>query len=144
MFFTEIDMPLDVRYLYIFHVANYVQDYICWVMVSPPTEVVMMNVHHVFSLIMLLASFVKPNNWAGGIVVMAVHEPCDILLAISKQFYYRSSNKLHINLAFLVFAVSWVYFRLFVIACVLRELWWNKTIPQHLHMLYVSSLLYVL
>jgi len=123
MWFIEKDMPLDARYLYIFHVANYLQDYICWAVVAPPSEMIMMNVHHVFSLTMLLASFVKPNNWAGGIVVMAVHEPCDILLAISKQFYYRSTNKLHINLAFLVFAVSWVYFRLFVIACILKEIW---------------------
>ena len=38
---------------------------------------------------------------------MAVHEPCDILLAISKQFYYRSDNQLLINLVFLVFAINW-------------------------------------
>jgi len=106
MWFIEKAMPEDVRCLYIFHVANYVQDYICWAMISPPSEVIMMNFHHIFTLIMLLATFVKPNNWAGGIVVMALHEPCDILLAISKQFYYRSDNQLHINLAFLLFAAS--------------------------------------
>jgi len=104
----------------------------------------MMNIHHISTLIMLLASFVKPNNWAGGIVVMAIHEPCDILLAISKQFYYRSSNKLLVNLVFLLFAVSWVYFRLFNLGFMLVEIWHNSTMWQHLHMLYCSSFLYLL
>jgi len=127
MWFIDKEMPEDARYLYIFHLANYAQDYICWAIVSPPSEVIMMNVHHIFTVMMLWASFVKPNNWAGGIVVMAVHEPCDILLAVSKQFYYRSDNKFCINLVFLLFAISWVYFRLFILACILNEIWHNDT-----------------
>jgi len=93
---------------------------------------------------MVMASFVKPNNWPGGIVVMAVHEPCDILLAISKQFYYRSKNQFHINCTFAIFAISWIYFRLFVIGCILVEIYHNTMIKQCEHMFYCSQLLYVL
>jgi len=53
MWFLDKTMPDDARYLYIFHVANYAQDYICWAIVSPPSEVIMMNVHHIFTVIML-------------------------------------------------------------------------------------------
>jgi len=106
MWFTEEGIPSTVKYLYIFHVANYTQDYIFWTLVSLPSEVAMMIVHHISTVILILASFVKPNNWAGGLIVMSIHEPSDVLLAVSKQFYYRSSTQLHINVFFTIFAVS--------------------------------------
>jgi len=106
MWFTVEGIPSEVKYLYIFHIANYTQDYIYWTLVSLPSEVVMMIVHHISTLILIIASFVKPNNWAGGLIVMTLHEPSDVLLAVSKQFYYRSSNQLHINISFTIFSVS--------------------------------------
>jgi len=75
---------------------------------------------------------------------MAIHEPCDILLAISKQFYYRSANKFYINMAFSIFAFSWVYLRILVLALVLYEIWHNPTFLLHDHMLYCSYFLYML
>merc|ERR1719204_1223390 len=119
MWFTVEGIPADVKYLYIFHVANYAQDFLYWTLISLPSEVVMMIVHPISTLILIIASFVKPNNWAGGLIVMTLHEPSDVLLAVSKQFYYRSENQLHINIFLAIFAVSWVYFRLFVLAWVL-------------------------
>jgi len=106
MWFTEDGIPSDVKYLYLFHVANYTQDYIFWSLVSLPPEVVMMIIHHISTIILIIASFVKPNNWAGGLIVMTIHEPSDVLLAISKFFYYRSSSQLYIDVAFTIFAMS--------------------------------------
>jgi len=56
LFFTEQSMPSEVRWLYIFNVANYAQDYMYWVMFTPPPEFVMMNIHHIVTLLLLLSS----------------------------------------------------------------------------------------
>jgi len=77
-------------------------------------------------------------------VVMAIHEPCDIFLAISKQFYYRSKNKLLINGVFTIFAVSWIYLRLFVLAWILHQTWHNPLFMLYDHMRYGSSLLHLM
>jgi len=144
MWFTVDGIPAEVKYLYIFHIANYTQDYVYWIVVSLPSEVVMMIVHHTATLILIIASFVKPNNWAGGLIVMTLHEPSDVLLAISKQFYYRSSNQLHINICFCIFSVSWVYLRLFVLAWVLVSLWYNPLLWACAHAKYSYSFLVLL
>jgi len=144
MWFTEEDIPVGIKYLYIFHVANYTQDYIYWALVSLPSELVMMNIHHVSTLIVIIASFVKPNNWAGAVVIMALHEPSDILLAISKQFYYRSKNKFHINLVFSIFAMSWIYFRIGVLGSYVHDLYNLERLWQHDHVHYSYNFLILL
>lgn len=144
MWFTVEGIPADVKYLYIIHVANYSQDFIYWTVVSLPSEVLMMIVHHFSTLILIIASFVKPNNWAGGLIVMTLHEPSDVLLAVSKQFYYRSSNQLHINVIFTIFSMSWVYLRLFVLAWVLISLWYNPLLWACAHAKYSYTFLVLL
>jgi len=75
---------------------------------------------------------------------MAVHEPCDILLAISKQFYYRSKNKLLINSIFAIFAISWIYWRLFVVGWILYQVWDNATFMIYDHIRHGRNLLHVM
>lgn len=117
-------MPSTAASLYILALASYSQDYIIWSVYGSPGDLLMMNVHHILTLSLLVTTGMPPNNWAGGCIVILVHEPCDILLSLSKQFYYRKKtkhNSFGLNCLFTAFTLAWMYTRIFTLGWILIE-----------------------
>lgn len=105
---------------YAAQLAHYAINFV-YTFIEPQTEFSMMVTHHVATLSLVSISYAY-GFWRYGLVIMALCEPSDVLLHLSKLFRYGPDWKLPATLGFVAFFATWMYTRVYWIT-------WKITIP---------------
>jgi len=72
-----------------------------------------MFLHHVLAVFLLIFSFLT-NNLRIGIMVLFVHDPCDVFLCINRlNSDLKHPNKPFQYISYILFVFAWIFFRLF-------------------------------
>lgn len=112
-------IDLDIYYFYMFQLGFYTHSiYAHCLTETRRNDFVEMLLHHVATLILILASF-SVRLVAGGTLIVIVHDVADVFFEAAKQLIYHK-RETEANVVFGVWVLSWivtrlVYFPLYII-----------------------------
>lgn len=83
-------------------------------------------VHHIVTVLLLTGSYYVGYHRI-GLLVLSVHEPCDIFLEGAKIANYRKNTLLSV-LAFINLVILWVVLRLYIFSKLISNCYWHHLV----------------
>mmetsp|Transcript_16191 Transcript_16191/g.19666 ORF Transcript_16191/g.19666 Transcript_16191/m.19666 type:complete len:269 (+) Transcript_16191:90-896(+) len=151
--------PLPIRVLFICQIGYFSVDYIYLVLVEKPSDMRVMQAHHISSLLLLWLAY-SPNShlWKAGTVFLFLHDVADVFISGAKSFHYAdfeiTAVVLFVSTIIVWILTRWIWFMSLVITAYKRpdifDRW--QMIPcflllpilYFLHIMWGSKMIYVL